>query len=245
MTAVAPVTFAAVLDTNVMLDAYSVHDIMGAYDKQHTDLDAPELVWRRARARESLLALIYLNRMGWQTWGLHSELFTQLERVAPPGATAGTSFESDFTNMVIWYVRDHVLTRWEHHLPKKPGVEKGNAADQALVDKAKELGVPLITNEGFSQAGYSEGGIGKRAGKAGVKWYHPRAFYEGRIDEVKEIDNFIDRLRVEAPKYLAEHWRRHGKDESDEFLRFMIASYRHILLGQTEGRSTPVRVKLP
>jgi hypothetical protein len=97
----------------------------------------------------------------------------------------------------------------------------------------------------YSQAGYSEGGIGKRAGKAGVKWYHPRAFYEGRIDEVKEIDNFIDRLRVEAPKYLAEHWRRHGKDESDEFLRFMIASYRHILLGQTEGRSTPVRVKLP
>lgn len=39
----------AVVDTNVIFDTHSVHDVMGAYDRQHTDLDAPDLVFRRAR----------------------------------------------------------------------------------------------------------------------------------------------------------------------------------------------------
>jgi hypothetical protein len=172
--------FVAVVDTNVILDTHSVHDVMGAYDKRFSDRDAPELVFRRGRARESLLAMIYLNKIKATTFSLHSELLDQLTKVAPPDATPGTVFEADFTRMFIWFVKDYVLPDWDSQVATKPGGERANAADAALVEAAKEFGVPLITNEGFTKDGYGEGKIGKRASVAGVTWYHPRKYPRGR-----------------------------------------------------------------
>jgi hypothetical protein len=234
----------AVVDTNVILDTHSIHDVMGAYDREHADLDAPDLVFRRARARESLLAMVYLNKIKARTFSLHSELLEQLTKYAPPEATPGTQFESDFTRMFIWFVKDYVLPDWDSRLPREPGGERANGADAALIDAAKELGVPLITNEGFNKDGYGEGKIGKSAAAAGVTWYHPRTFYEGKIDEATESKAFLDRCRAEAPRYLDDLWTKRGRDKSDELLKLVIGSYRHILLGETEGRTTPVRVTL-
>lgn len=188
--------------------------------------------------------MIYLNKIKARTFSLHSELLEQLTKHAPPAATPGTQFESDFTRMFIWFVKDHVLPDWDSQLPTEPGSERGNAADVAYVAAAREFGVPLITNEGFSKDGYGEGKIGKRAAAAGVTWYHPRKFYEGKLDEATEIRAFLDRCLAEAPKYLNDLWTRRGKDKSDEVIKLVIASYRHILLGETEGRSTRVRVML-
>jgi hypothetical protein len=148
----------AVVDTNVILDTHSVHDVLGAYDKQHANLNAPELVYRRARARESLLLMIYFNKIKAATLGLHSELLAQLTKNAPPEAIPGTSFEADFTRMFIWFVKDYVLPDWDMQVQAEPGGERGNAADSVLVTAAAQRGLPLITNEGFSKDGYGEGG---------------------------------------------------------------------------------------
>ncbi|MGH7437258.1 MAG: hypothetical protein ACRENE_16400, partial [Polyangiaceae bacterium] len=220
------------------------HDVMSAYDRQHADLDAPELVYHRARARESLLVMMYFNKVKATTFGLHSEQLEQLTKYAPPEATPGTVFEADFTRMFIWFVKDYVLPDWDMQVQADPGGERGNAADTALVAVAAEKGIPLVTNEGFNKDGYDEGKIGKRARAAGVTWYHPRRYFEGKIDEHAEIADFLRRCVAEVPRYLDDLWTKRGKDKSDEVIKLIIGSYRHILLGETEGRDVPVRVRL-
>jgi hypothetical protein len=231
----------AVIDTNVILDVISIHDLTREYGKPHDDLDAPNLIFRRARARESILAMIYLNKIEATTFNLHGELLEQLERYAPPGQDTPETY---FVNTFLWFVKDHVLREWDWIIPTQPGEERGDAADQVLVNAAKEWGVPLITNEGFNAKGYGEGEIGERATAAGVTWYHPRKFYEGKIDETTEIEAFLGRCREKAPTYLAEHKQRHNDDSVATWLPLVLGSYRHVLLGDTEGRTTPVRVAI-
>jgi hypothetical protein len=43
---------------------------------------------------------------------------------------------------------------------------------------------------------------------------------------------------------LDDLWKRRGRDKSDEVLKLVIGSYRHFLLGETEGRDTPVQITL-
>ena len=232
------------IDTNVLLDTVSIHDLLAEYHKQHVDLDTSELIFRRARARESLLAMMYLNKVKAPTLSLHSEFLTQLEKNSPPTATPGTHYPTDFTKAFVWFIKDRVLPDWEWQITDPRG-ERGNAADQALVDAALRHGVPLITNEGFNKDGYGEGGIGRRARAAGVPWFHPHGYYQGKIDEAAEIGEFFQRCQMEAPQFLADHWRDvGGRDKWDELLDFVILTYRHVLLGETRGRVTPVRVAL-
>jgi hypothetical protein len=243
----------AVLDTNVIADIYSVHDLIDRFeairdgrDVAELDLDAPSLVYRRARARESLLLAMYLDRIGAATFSLHSELLALFDEKVPDDAKAppGTDYRSDYTRMFLHFVHDQLLPGWESQIPSDPDEHEANDADQALVDKARALGVPLITNEGFSETGYRVGKIAKRAKAAQVACFHPRAFYEGTIDEAGEIGAFLQRFRTEAPKYIEARRRAVGPDATRELLQLVIGTYRLFLLGETDGRGI-VRVRLP
>jgi hypothetical protein len=99
--------------------------------------------------------------------------------------------------------------------------------------------------EGFTPAGIFDQGLRKRARAAGVPVFTPREFYDGKVNEAIEIGGFLSRFRDQAPRYLAAHWEKIGKkDKSGELLTLVLGVYRHILLGETEGRVTPVRVSL-
>ena len=243
----------AVLDTNVLLDIYSVHDVFGLYGGRLAgdagskfDLDAPDLVYRRARARESLLLAMHLHKAKAATFSLHSEPLAQLTRLVPDDSRAkpGTDYTSDFTRTFLWYVKDYLLPDWESQISAGPDGKRANGADQALVDVAASLGVPLITNEGFTAEGYGVGDIGKRAAEAGVAWYHPRGYLESQgVDESAEIRDFLGRFRSEAPRYLEDHRAKFGDDAAGELLGLVIGTYKHILLGETDGRGV-VSVKI-
>lgn len=94
--------FTAVVDTNVLLDVYSCHDVAKTYDDVHSRLgvaavDERSVVYRRARAQESLWLAIYFNKIGATTFSLHHESVELLTARVPP-APGGQTLESDFSN---------------------------------------------------------------------------------------------------------------------------------------------------
>jgi hypothetical protein len=240
--------FSAVVDTNVVLDVYSCHDVAKRYDEVHSRLgiaavDEASVVYRRTRARESLLLAIYFNKIGASTFSLHHESVELLTTRVPP-APGGQTLESDFTTVFLYFVKDYVLPEWESHMPTEPGDASGNDADRLLVEFAKEHALPLITNEGFTQRGVVEEKMRKRAREAGVSVFSPRQFYLGKIDEAAEIEAFLSRFRDQVPRYLEARKRELGEDNVAEVLSWVYGYYRLILKGEAEGRDIPVSVSL-
>jgi hypothetical protein len=266
---------AAVLDTNAFLDVYSCHDVFRDYDALYVNLgqaaaEDRKCVYRRARARESLLLAIYLHRLQVATVTLQDELLEQLEGAAPPKTPDGapTPFETVFTTTTIHFTKDAIIPDWEPGFAHpKPGWEKtlppellnaellvpgheelekptGSRADTFHIACAKDLGVPLITNEGFGEEGYGSGKVIKRAGRAGVSALRPYEFYRGQLDEEKAISWFLDRFKDEAPKYLENRIEKVGADKAPEAFTLIYGIYLNILRGEAEGRTSPLAVKV-
>jgi hypothetical protein len=242
----------AILDTNVFLDIYSCHDVTGTYDNLYLKLgvaalDEQQVVYRRARARESLLLAMFFNKTRATTFGLHNEAIELLVRCAPPskaGGGPGGALESCYTSFFVHFVRDYVLPDWNHTMPTEPGDAASNAADRLLVETAKLSGLPLITNEGYTPAGIVNERMRKLALDDGVLTFTPREFYQGKIDEAEEAGGFLRRFREQAPGYLEARRNELGPDKGHEVMSFMDGYFRHIFFGETEGRKTPVRVAI-
>jgi hypothetical protein len=238
----------AVTDTNVLLDVHSCHDLTTAYNDAYARLgkaavDDLTVVYRRARARESLLLGMHLNRVKATTYSLHFEPVDLLTKRAPPAA-GGATMESDFTNMFLHFVKDYVLPDWNMIMPTQPGTEAKNDADKAYIDYAKQHGLPLITNEGYGQNGLVDEKMRKLAKDAGVAVYAPREFYQGQIDEAAEIEAFLQRFKEQVPVYMDVRKKLLGEDKIGAVLTWVYGYYRMILLGEVEGRTTPVRLSI-
>ncbi len=230
----------AIVDTNVFLDVYSCNDLAGLYNDPswNAALDEHPALYRRARARDSLLLAMHLHEQGATTNGLHSEQLARLEAVSPP---AGESLSSHYTHIFIHFVKDHVLPGWDAQIPTTPDGFTSNKADAALLSAARIHGLPLITNEGFTPAGIESKGLRKRAAAEGVWVGTPREFLVQRdFDEASAIEGFLARFRAHAPAYVASR-----RDRSGEVLSWVLGYFRHVLRGETEGRDVPVAVKLP
>jgi hypothetical protein len=248
----------AVVDTNVLLDIFSCHDLTDTFDaihalNEHAAVDNPSVVHRRARARESLLLALYFNAIGATTYSLRNEADSMLTTKVPPGQE---SLEMHYTTLAVWFVKSLLLldwnagaltpaSGWEKNLSKPPVLRRkqvvaptGNNADAWHIACAKEHGLPLVTNEGFNPTSYKEGKIARRAKADGVRALFPKDFYAGKIDEAAEIGGFLQRFRDEAPAYLETNPSQRNA------LQMMFGVYRHTLLGETEGHTEPVRVTI-
>jgi hypothetical protein len=235
----------AITDTNVLLDIYSCHDVIGAYNRAYerlgpTAIDEPAVIYRRVRARESILLALYFHRIAAHSYSLHAEVLELLTRRSPP-APPGQTIESDFTTFFLHFVKDSVLPAWRPGMPVMPGNEARSQADQALVNFARSLDVPLITNEGYTQDGIVDQNHGLRplARDAGVQVFAPREFYAGKIDEVQEIEDFLRRFREQAPAYIDVRRASLGPDDrGEEVLNWIYGYYRMVLLGDTTATPT-------
>jgi hypothetical protein len=234
----------AIIDTNVSLDIYGCFDVSKLYDRLGEDgLDEPEAVFRRARARESLLLAIYLNKIKARTYGHIDEVMKILEARVPPSDL--TAAETHYTTQFIHFVKDRVLPRWrEWGEPGKYASLMKADADTFLLNQAKTNSIPLITNEGFGRDGLrvddlKPDSLRLRASAAGVAVFTPREFWQGKINPKKEIDDFLDRFRRFAPKYAADHPDAPRVRNS---LEFVHDYYRHVLLGETNTGRVRVSV---
>jgi hypothetical protein len=247
-----------VLDTNVVLDLHSVHDFAREYEKRHPTLgvaaiDHPEVVFRRCRARESLLLGIYLDSIDGATYSNGIEALRMLVGNVPPD---DETIERHYTGLYIWFMKELLLSRWQARaVPIEPGWEKnlsrspvlteaerteptGSRADAWLVATAKRMGLPVITHEGFTATGYAPGGIARRAKVEGVQVLFPKQVYAGQFDESAAIDRFLQRFAEAAPAYLKENPSHTGA------MNLMWNLVRHLLLGETDGRDVPARTSV-
>lgn len=250
-----------VLDTNVLLDILSWHDLMATADRVHAErgddamLD-PAVTYRLARARESTLLAIHLNRTKATTYNLLGEGARLMLQQAPP-ITENSSPVGAFVHVALHFVKDYLLPNWtmsvdaysiddaaEQTLEALPGNYVGNAADRALLEYAKARDIPLVTNEGNTPRGVELIRLRKLAVDQGIQVYSPREFYEGHLAETEEIDAFIGRFKDEAPRFLRARPLEHAGDAMAELLDYSLGYYRMILLGIVAGRDAPVPVKL-
>lgn len=235
----------AVLDTNVLLDIYSGHDLLAAYDNLGAEQpNAPELVFRRVRARDGVLLASYLHKQRITTCSLDNEFQSRLRKLAPPTETA--DFECHFTTFFVWFVKDHILPDWNAAFVERNDAGlKGTSCDTVLLDVACENGLPLITNEGFGVDGVNDAtlkakSLRARANAAGVEVYTPREFFSGKLDEQKTIEEFLHAFNQRAPAYVAQHEHPHVAKDS---LLWILPAYEHVLLGTVKD-GPPVQVTM-
>ena len=96
----------AVVDTNVILDVVSLHDLSQTYERLGADgVDTPDAVYRRSRARESLLLAIYFHKAKAVTYSLHSEPVAILTTKVDP--TSEDALETHYTKLFIHFVRKY------------------------------------------------------------------------------------------------------------------------------------------
>jgi hypothetical protein len=224
----------AVLDTNVQLEVHSCHDldeVATALTNSLVDVPIghPKLEYRRRRVRDSLLMVAHFDRIGASTYCLHFEAVEMLLRRAPPGASATAAFTTQF----LYFVKDYVLPNWQSLMPKEAETVKGRAADDELIDRALEFGVPLITNEGNTETGSDHSDPKKIPYKAmvrGVKVYSPREYIAGKFDPEVEATRFLDRFAREAPGYIRGHCEKFGPDGIADALNWINKYYRWIFI---------------
>ncbi len=178
----------AALDTNVFLDIHSAHDLIRGHDALHAELgdsaiDDRRVIYRVVRARESLLLGIHLHRIVASTYSLHSELLAQLKRAAPPDAAPEDALPTDFTTVFIYFVKDYLLGGWSPKMATAPANEKSNEADRAILGYARDAGIPLITNEGFTPNGIDDVKLRKLARAQGVPVFTPGEYFRPSLDE--------------------------------------------------------------
>ena len=93
---------------------FSNRDLTREYEKPGFDVESHEAVFRRARARESILAgACYFNEVGATTHVLKDEVLAQLEKMAPPEIDSAETYH---TTQVIHFVNDYVLPQWSSHM---------------------------------------------------------------------------------------------------------------------------------
>jgi hypothetical protein len=199
-----------VLDTNVMKEILSVHDLLRSGDTVATSVEAlqsPVVAYRIGRAKYSiLLAWVCAVRAYW-TANLPDETLRRLLTDVPPEDKH--SVETGATQIIIHFVVEQVLHGWQMvSYTEIPAGLVGDDADDALVALAARERVPLITNEGNSPRGLSDE---KRRGKpnargkakaAEVAVFTPKEFLlkEGIAVE-HEAHNFLRKFESERLRY--------------------------------------------
>lgn len=226
----------------MILDTHSCHDLLAKLDELYAligdrALDDEAVTFRVERAREATILALHFHRTGATTFGLRDEMLTVLTRNAPPSELA-SNYRSAFTMVYVWFVRDRLLHGWNHTVPRKLDRERGNEADRALVSAAKEMGVPLISYEGYSHDGTIDEGklVRRHAREEQVTVLLPRQYYAGRVDEPLVVDAFFRKFNREAPAYIEERTKRFGRDGTEDLLKTIHGFYRLILKGEAEGR---------
>ncbi len=184
-----------VIDTNVLVEFFSATDLLAAHANMDPGaVDSPQLRDRRIRARESLLLAWCLETRALCSLSLGEESKRVLVRDADPSALG--TFESQFVQVSIYFVKDHVFPLWAANAADSD--KRGNDADRFLVEEAERLASPLVSNERNPTKA-----LGKHAAARGVRVQTPREYWESQgLEEDRAIEELFVRFDAVAPAFL-------------------------------------------
>lgn len=202
-----PTPIVAVVDSNVIIDLHSIHNIVQA------TRDAKDERFERLR-NATLLAMCF-HRHRARTYGIREAVEVLREKV-PPDVVAP---ETHFTTGVIHFVMDNVVPGWlsEADIEHNP---RGTPADHFLLEAARKSECPIIT---------CEKKLHRVARETGVESFTPAEYWQGRIDKERETRKFLARFRSRAGPFARtmEHGRNWGV-----LLDMMYDFYVAVLLGR-------------
>lgn len=216
-----------ILDTNVFVQLYSIHDLSEAGSKGN--LQDPEFLSRRRRMREALLFACLCHRDGLATGSVLNEpLRILLSRVPPEVDT----LETYYTTAFIHFVQERVLSAWQVGWLNDYDDTSlvGTRVDDLLLEAARKEGLPLVTDEGNTKDGIRPEGLRKKAIAAGVDVYTPGEFLAlHKLDAARAAAEFFARFDAERPAYFETH------PNADEVLAAFLDDLRRILAFVFEG----------
>jgi hypothetical protein len=160
--------------------------------------------------------------------------------VAKPG---DGKFTGAFTTIFVNFVKDHVLSGWNSGSNEGVGLGlRGTALDNLLLDLAKRAGLPLITNEGYSESGVANIKLRGKCVVQSVPVFIPRHFWIGKLDPNVEGVRLLQRFDTLASPYLAA-----APDRLRPHLQKALVDVRrvvhHLLTGEiVGGERLPVQV---
>ncbi len=110
----------AIVDTNVMLDVLSLHDLDKTYCDDFAKLgpaarDTTRFQYRHERARSSFLMALHFDAIGATTHPAQAEL-ERLLYANVPKVAGGEDIRCDFTTFHLHFVKDMVLRSWNSRL---------------------------------------------------------------------------------------------------------------------------------
>jgi hypothetical protein len=225
----------AVVDTNVIVDMFTTKDLETEYMKLG-DAQVEQAArtrgatFRRARQRESLLLGWYLHKERATTFHVVTEALRIMRRVADPDAVH--EFGTHFTTHFVHFIKDRVLADWnDRTVPTLGEGLKGAEIDDLLIEICRASGLPLITNEGYSESGVSDADPKKLRAKAiaaRIPVFTPRQFWINQMTSGRAERAFIRRMDDLASGYL------HGRSDSTrEALLTMRGYFQHVFYGLT------------
>jgi hypothetical protein len=229
----------AVIDTNVVMDIFGCFHVVRHYDDPGITAEHPKSVYRRDRARQALLLAQHLHNIKATTFNIYEPMTIVVREVDPE---VSDTFEHHYTRIFANYVKGHVIPDWVMLQPAQQGEEgKGDKADSALVQYAKDYDVPLISFEGFTPSGIDPGNkMRRKALGAGVRVLTPSDFY-GDADEQLLAALFYNGFRNGAKRYIDEGpapaINRVAVNDVNRY-------FQHVLFGITEGYAEPLPVSI-
>lgn len=226
----------AVVDTNVVLDIYSITDLSRAHESGGDD-DTPERLFRRVRLRESLMLAWLFHVTHAVTVSLPNELQRLAARHAPPDAKG--TVELQHMQLSIYLQKDLVLSNWVALMENVDEGLVGSKADAALLDLCRKYRAPLITNEGYSVAGVSDShGLRAKAISAGIRVFTPRQYWSGKIGETS-TRKFLARYDAVSKRFVR---RQNSTSAVKDAVSLRRAILQHVFFGHTKGATLPVRL---
>lgn len=127
------------------------------------------------------------------------EVATMILRQPRVDANAPGELPTLLSSLIVHFVHEVVLCDWTRGVLADIGTPIGTEADDALLQWAKDVGVPLITNEGLRVDGTiavardSKPNLRGKAIRDGVPVFTPEEFLQTKlVDTAREATRFLD-----------------------------------------------------
>jgi hypothetical protein len=186
------------LDTNVMLEIYTIADLLSVGDECgsiEAALRSSKYRFRQLRARHSTILAWWLAKKRLVVGLLGNENAVQLDDKAPKVDSDEDATSYAFTTMFAHMVIPYVMPGWRTGaLVNVDHAAKGTKADTEILNRAALDKTPLVTHEGLTEKGVNEDRtkLHSRAKAHGIPVFTAKEFLDAeKVDIANEGREFV------------------------------------------------------